>query len=88
MGRYDNNRKIFSLLVLLLTFFYLIQIIGLSKYPNEIKIPIGENRNLEIPFPFSLVSLNNEDNIVQSIYIAIKYFRFNSGKKIRCKCSR
>jgi len=68
LGRYDNNRKIFSLLVLLLTFFYVIQIIGLSNYPNEIKIPIGENRNLEIPFPFSLVSLNNEDNIVQSIY--------------------
>ena len=68
MGRYDNNKKTFSLLVLLLAFFYAIQIISLSNYPTEIKIPTGENKNLEVLFPFSLIALNNEDTVVQSIY--------------------
>lgn len=68
MGRYDDSRKIFSLLVLLLAFFYVIQIVSLSNYPTEIKIPIGENRSLEVLFPFSLIALHDEDTVVQSIY--------------------
>ncbi|NMB08320.1 MAG: SpoIVB peptidase [Tissierellia bacterium] len=66
MGKNDE-KKIFSLLILLLAFFYVIQIISLSNYPNEIKIPIGENKSLEVLFPFSLAALHDENTIVQSI---------------------
>ena len=82
MGRYDSNKKVFSLLVLLLAFFYVIQIISLSNYPTEIKIPIGENKNLEVLFPFSLISLNNEDNVVQSIYNESSNGKFKKSYKI------
>ncbi len=43
------------------------QILSLSSYPNEIKVPIGENRSLEVLFPFSLAGLKDENIIIQSI---------------------
>ena len=43
------------------------QILSLSSYPNEIKVPIGENKSLEVLFPFSLSGLKDENIIIQSV---------------------
>ena len=82
MGRYSEGRKIFSLMILLLAFFYVIQILSLSNYPNEIKIPIGENRSLEVIFPFSLTGLNDENIIMQSVQQDNVNNRFRKTYKI------
>ncbi len=68
MNRYDDNRRIFSLFVIVLTFFYVIQFAAVFYHPTEIKIAKGENSNIEVLFPFSLSALYNEDTIVQSTY--------------------
>lgn len=68
MDKYRENRKIFSLLILIFVFFYVIKATNIFYYPTEIKIAKGEDRNIEISFPFSLSALHNEDTIVQSIY--------------------
>ncbi len=82
MGRYSEGRKIFSLMILLLAFFYVIQILSLSNHPNEIKIPIGENRSLEVIFPFSLTGLNDENIIMQSVQQDNVNNRFRKTYKI------
>lgn len=66
MGK-SNRKKSFSLLILLLAFFYVIQILSLSNYPNEIKIPIGEQKSLELLFPYSLTALHDENTVVKSL---------------------
>lgn len=68
MDSHKGYRKGFSLLILTLTFFYIIQIINISYYPAEIKIAKGENKSIDVLFPFSLSALHNEDTIVQSTY--------------------
>jgi stage IV sporulation protein B len=69
-------------MILLLAFFYVIQILSLSNYPNEIKIPIGENRSLEVIFPFSLTGLNDENIIMQSVQQDNVNNRFRKTYKI------
>ncbi len=68
MDRYRENRKIFSLSVIVLAFFYVIQFLIVYYYPTEIKIAKGENSSIEVLFPFSLSALHDEDTIVQSTY--------------------
>lgn len=68
MDRYKENRKVFSLSVIVLAFFYIIQMLTVFYYPAEIKIAKGENKSIEVLFPFSLSALHDEDTIVQSTY--------------------
>ncbi|NLW22445.1 MAG: SpoIVB peptidase [Tissierellia bacterium] len=74
MDKYREYRKIFSLSILIFAFFYLIQITNILFYPTEIKIAKGENKNIDVVFPFYLSALHNEDTIVQSTY------NYNSNK--------
>lgn len=68
MNRYKRPRKVFSLLLIVFTFFYVIQVSNSLYYPSEIKIARGENKSINVLFPFSLSVSNNEDIIVQSAY--------------------
>ena len=68
MDKYREYRKIFSLLVLVFALLYIIQITNIFYYPAEIKIAKGENRSIDVLFPFSLSALHDEDTIVQSTY--------------------
>ena len=68
LDRNRKGRKVFSLLTLVFLLFYIIQMIGVFYYPSEIKIAKGENRNIDVLFPFSLSALHYEDIIVQSTY--------------------
>ncbi|CCQ96013.1 Stage IV sporulation protein B [[Clostridium] ultunense Esp] len=68
MDSHKEYRKAFSLLILVLTFFYIAQIMNISYYPAEIKIAKGENKSIDVLFPFSLNALHDEDTIVQSTY--------------------
>ena len=68
MSRYKEYKKIFSLLILIFTFFYILQISNILYYPAEIKIAKGENKSIDVLFPFSLSALHDEDTIVQSTY--------------------
>ncbi len=51
--------------------------IGVFYCPGEIKIAKGENRSIDVLFPFSLSAMHNEDTIVQSTYNQ----NFNKGLK-------
>jgi stage IV sporulation protein B len=42
--------------------------IGAFYCPTEIKIARGENRSIDVVFPFSLSAMHDEDTIVQSTY--------------------
>ena len=68
LGRYRENRRIFSLLILVFAFFYIIKVTSIFCYPVEIKIAKGEEKSIDVLFPFSLSALHNEDTIVQSTY--------------------
>ncbi|MCF6465882.1 SpoIVB peptidase [Clostridium sp. Cult2] len=68
MDSYKEYRKIFTLLILVLTFFYITQMMNILYYPAEIKIAKGENKSIDVLFPFSLSALHDEDTIVQSTY--------------------
>lgn len=82
MNRNKEYRKIFSLLLVLFTFFYIIQIISIFYYPAEIKIAKGEDKNIDILFPFFLSVSNNEDEIVQSTYNQNANTNFKKSYKI------
>jgi len=45
-----------------------LQAINIFYYPNEIKIAKGENKSINVLFPFSLSVSDNEDIVVQSAY--------------------
>lgn len=62
-----SRKKSFTLLVLILAFFYVLQSISLSNYPNTINIPIGEDKNLEVSFPYSLSTLYDEQTLIKSV---------------------
>lgn len=68
MNRCKKYTKILSILLLIFSFFYIIQITNIFYYPAEIKIAKGENRSIDVLFPFSLSVSNNDDIIVQSTY--------------------
>lgn len=67
-----NNTKfysrLFSFLLIVFTFFYVLQAINIFYYPNEIKIAKGENKSISVLFPLSLSVSNSEDAIVQYAY--------------------
>ena len=60
--------RLLSLLLIIFTFFYILQAINIFYYPNEIKIAKGENKNINVIFPFSLSVSASEDVVVQSAY--------------------
>lgn len=68
MNIVNRYKKLILLLLSLIAFFYIVQIVNILSYPSEIKIAIGENKNIDILFPFSLSVANNEDIIVKSVY--------------------
>ncbi|MBZ2173762.1 SpoIVB peptidase [Schnuerera sp. xch1] len=82
MNKYKKYRKLFSLLLLIFTFFYVIQIASMFYYPAEIKIAKGEDKNIDILLPFSLNVSNNEDTIVQSTYNQYSNKSFKKSYKI------
>lgn len=68
MDRFSIYRKILLLLTVIFAFFYIVQVANVFYYPSEIKIAIGENKSIDVIFPFSLSVSSNEDLIVQSVY--------------------
>lgn len=82
MNRLYRYNKQFSLLIFILVFFYILQITNAIYYPSEIKIAIGENKSIEVLFPFSLSVSNNEDIIVQSVYKQNSISSFKKSYKI------
>lgn len=68
MDKYKESRKKFSLLILVFLFFYGVQMINGFYYPAEIKIAKGENKSIDVLFPFSLNVIHDEETIVQSTY--------------------
>lgn len=68
MNRRKIYAKLFSLILIVFTFFYILQAINIFYYPNEIKIAKGENKSINVLFPFSLSVSDNEDIVVQSAY--------------------
>ncbi len=68
MNRRKIYAKLFSFILIIFTFFYILQAINIFYYPNEIKIAKGENKSINVLFPFSLSVSDNEDIVVQSAY--------------------
>lgn len=68
MNKTKFSSRLFSLLLIIFTFFYVLQVINIFYYPNEIKIAKGENKSINVLFPLSLSVTNNEDLIVQYAY--------------------
>lgn len=68
MNRKKISKKLFSYILIIFTFFYILQAINIIYYPNEIKIAKGENKSINVLFPFSLSVSDSEDIIVQSAY--------------------
>ncbi|HHV39020.1 MAG TPA: SpoIVB peptidase [Tepidimicrobium sp.] len=66
MNRYKENRKIFFWLILTFSFCYIFKVTSIFYYPAEIKIAKGEEKDIEVSFPFSL-NVKDEDSIVQSV---------------------
>lgn len=66
MWRFFNKRNIFCFVVILLIVFFA-QTGELLFYPSNFKIIKGENKDLEISFPFS-IDLNENESIVKPIY--------------------
>jgi len=68
LNRKKISKKLFSYILIIFTFFYILQAINIIYYPNEIKIAKGENKSINVLFPFSLSVSDSEDIIVQSAY--------------------
>ena len=69
MDKLKLRKKIISLSILLAISFlvFSFQFNEILFYPGNLKIIKGENKNLDISFPFSL-DYNNDETIVQTIY--------------------
>ena len=68
MNKSKSYSRLFSLLLIIFSFFYVLQVVNILYYPNEIKIAKGENKSINILFPFYLSVSDSEDVVVQSAY--------------------
>ncbi|NLX62870.1 MAG: SpoIVB peptidase [Tissierellia bacterium] len=82
MDKFKLYRKILLILIAIFAFFYVVQVVKVFYYPSEIKIAIGENKSIDVIFPFSLSITNNEDFIVQSVYNQTASNSFRKNYKI------
>lgn len=67
MGKFRPNLKYILLIILILVISFSLQLSQILFYPSNIKIVKGENKSLNISFPFS-VDNQSEANIVNTIY--------------------
>lgn len=69
MDKLKLNRKIsiFLILIVFVTLIYSLRFNQILFYPSNFKIIKGENRNLDISFPFSL-DYEEEEDVVQTIF--------------------
>lgn len=67
MGKFRPNLKYILLFILILVISFSLQLSQILFYPSNIKIVKGENKSLNISFPFS-VDNQSEANIVNTIY--------------------
>lgn len=66
MGRYFNKRILLCFIVILL-FAFFSQISESLFYPSDLKIIKGENKALNVRFPFTM-DFSEDENIVKTIY--------------------
>ena len=71
MGKFRLKTKYLLLFIIIFVLFYSLSLSQSLFYPSDFKIIKGENKNLNISFPFSLD--NRDVSIVETI--------FNEGKK-------
>ncbi len=67
MGRFRNKGKVFLLLSIILIMALTMQLSQILLYPSSIKIIKGENKNMNISFPFS-VEDGSKSTVVNPIY--------------------
>ncbi|HLR34362.1 MAG TPA: SpoIVB peptidase [Tissierellales bacterium] len=72
-----KNRKIFSIFFLIIAFFYMIQIASIFYCPKEIRIVKGEDKELELLFPFRLKNRGKENKILETT------FNLNNRSKLK-----
>jgi len=82
LNRIRENKRYILLTILGLTFFYIVQLMNVLYYPNEINIVKGENRSIDISFPFSLNILEEDNIIVQSTYNESRFGGFKKNYTI------
>lgn len=67
MGNFRLNGKYIFLFILILVIGFSLQLSQILFYPSSIKIIKGENKNLNISFPYTL-DKNTDENVVNAIY--------------------
>ena len=67
LGKFKGKRKLFLLFSIILIMTFTMQLSQILFYPSSIQIIKGENKNMNISFPFS-VEDNSESTIVNPIY--------------------
>ncbi|GFN35435.1 SpoIVB peptidase [Tepidimicrobium xylanilyticum] len=75
-------KRFFFILVLVLIFYYINQLLNIIYYPTEIKIIKGENKYIDVSFPFSLTVVEDNDSIVQSTYNESKFKGLRKNYKV------
>ena len=62
------NRRTFLCLIIIVIFAFFAQNGGLLFYPSDLKIIKGENKKMDVSFPFTIDSSTNDYSIVNTIY--------------------
>lgn len=62
------NRRIFLCFIVIILFAVFAQKGGLLFYPSDLRIIKGENKEMDVSFPFTIDSSTNNDSIVKTIY--------------------
>lgn len=64
---------------MIIIFFYIIQVTSIFYCPREIKIVKGENKKLELLFPFSLKVQQNENEVIKTIFNDDNKYKFKKS---------
>lgn len=79
-----NNKRRLLIVIFFLLFLCVSQLLNLNSFPQKINILLGENRDLDVAFPFTLKVLQNNSKVVEynkigKSDIALKRsYKFNS----------
>lgn len=68
MSHFKPGQKRLLILSLIIIFAFCLQISQILLYPSDLQMIKGENRNLNIGFPFSLDYDSDERNVIEPIY--------------------
>lgn len=66
MGKLKFSKKFVALFLILILLSFTIQTNRILFHPSNIKIVKGENKNLDITFPFSLSTNKEKDNVIEA----------------------